>query len=173
MRSVILALTLGLSLAACVSVPTDNAVQAETVIVDTAATDTATAEAAVLNVLQTQSAAWNRGDIDGFMAGYWNSEQLRFASGGDVTTGWAATNARYKARYKDRAAMGQLTFDRLGTSVLASDAAIVHGRWALDREADRPTGLFTLVFRNFGQGWVIVSDTTTSASTERILLTRL
>lgn len=158
MRSVIFALTLGLSLGACVSAPTSNAVQVEAVAVDKVA-----AEAAIINVLQAQSEAWNRGDIDGFMAGYWNSEQLRFASGGDVTTGWAATNARYKARYKDRAAMGRLTFDRLETTVLAADAAILHGQWALDRETDRPSGLFTLVFRDFGQGWVIVSDTTTSA----------
>ena len=59
--------------------------------------------------------------------------------------------------------MGHLIFDNLETVLLADDAAILHGRWALEREADRPSGLFTLVFRNFGQGWVIVSDTTTSA----------
>jgi len=114
-------------------------------------------------VLTTQQSAWNRGDIDAFMEGYWKHEALRFASGGNVTNGWQATIDRYKARYTDRAAMGTLDFSGLDIEVLSQDAAVVHGRWVLERATDRPSGLFTLVFRNFGSGWVIVSDTTTSA----------
>ena len=121
------------------------------------------AQAAIMSVLQEQSQAWNRGDIEAFMDGYWKSEQLRFGSGGDITLGWQATIDRYKARYTDRAAMGQLEFSQLQTEIFSPSAAIVHGRWALQRENDRPSGLFTLVFRDFGEGWVIVSDTTTSA----------
>jgi len=128
----------------------------------------------VTAVLMAQQEAWNRGDIDAFMEGYWKSEQLRFGSGGDVTLGWQGTIDRYKARYTDRTAMGTLGFSDLDVQVLSDQAdldvqvlsdqaAIVHGRWALERATDRPSGLFTLVFRNFGDGWVIVSDTTTSA----------
>ena len=116
-------------------------------------------------VLLAQQDAWNRGDIDAFMEGYWKDERLRFASGGNITHGWQATIDRYKARYTDRAAMGTLEFSDLDVQALtASGAAIVHGRWALARAEDRPSGLYTLVFRNFGdEGWLIVSDTTTSA----------
>jgi len=114
-------------------------------------------------VLTAQQEAWNRGDIDAFMEGYWKSEQLRFASGGDVTLGWQATIDRYKARYTDRTAMGDLLFSDLEVQALSKTAAIVHGRWALQRASDRPSGLFTLVLRDIGGGWVIVSDTTTSA----------
>lgn len=128
--------------------------------------DAASSETAIRAVLTRQAAAWNRGDIDAFMQDYWKSEQLRFASGGTVTHGWQATIDRYKTRYGDRAAMGTLTFDGLDVDVLAPDAAIVHGQWALARAGDRPSGLYTLVFRNFGEGWVIVSDTTTSAAGE-------
>ena len=32
-------------------------------------------------VLDAQVSAWNAGDLDGFMAGYWNSEELKFLSG--------------------------------------------------------------------------------------------
>ena len=117
----------------------------------------------IQSVLMAQQTAWNRGDIDAFMEGYWKHEALRFASGGNVTNGWQATIDRYKARYKDRAAMGMLAFSGLDIQVLSDNAAVVHGQWALVRAADRPSGLFTLVFRNFGSGWVIVSDTTTSA----------
>ena len=114
-------------------------------------------------VLRAQQAAWNAGDIDGFMDGYWSSPDLRFASGGSVTTGWQETRDRYHANYSDRALMGQLSFADLDVNLLGSDAAVVHGAWALERVNDNPSGLFTLVFKELGDGWVIVSDTTTSA----------
>lgn len=117
---------------------------------------------AVTAVLTAQQDAWNRGDIDAFMEGYWKNEQLRFASGGTVVKGWQATIDRYKTRYKDRAAMGELAFSALEVLPLTDEAAIVHGAWRLQRANDAPSGLFTLVFHKLGD-WVIVSDTTTSA----------
>ncbi|MHA7898542.1 MAG: YybH family protein [Henriciella sp.] len=117
----------------------------------------------ILNVLATQQTAWNAGDIEGFMQGYWQSPDLRFASGGSVTKGWQETLERYQTNYSDRSLMGTLSFDELYVTRLGDDAAIVHGAWALQRNADRPSGLFTLVFRKFGDDWKIVSDTTTSA----------
>ncbi|MEO1305109.1 MAG: nuclear transport factor 2 family protein [Pseudomonadota bacterium] len=120
-------------------------------------------EEQILSVLTTQQAAWNTGDIDGFMEGYWVSPDLRFASGGSVTSGWQATLDRYKTNYSDRSLMGSLSFDELEVALLSDDAAVVHGAWALQRADDRPSGLFTLVFRKFSDEWKIVSDTTTSA----------
>jgi len=117
----------------------------------------------ILAVLYAQQDAWNNGDIDGFMQGYWRSEQLRFASGGSITRGWQATRDRYHARYSDRTIMGTLAFTDLEVDLLSSDAAIVHGAWALERETDRPNGLFTLVLRQMDGRWKVVSDTTTSA----------
>ena len=117
----------------------------------------------IRGVLTEQAAAWNRGDIDGFMQGYWNSEQLRFASGDSVTYGWAAANQRYHAHYPDRAAMGTLAFSDLDVELLAPDAAIVFGHWALQREHDRPHGLFTLVLRKTAEGWKISRDHTSAA----------
>ncbi|MEL6859763.1 MAG: DUF4440 domain-containing protein [Pseudomonadota bacterium] len=117
----------------------------------------------ILTVLSTQQAAWNDGDIDGFMQGYWVSPELRFASGGTVTYGWQATRDRYHQNYADRSIMGQLEFSNLEVDLLDDDAAIVHGAWALERAEDRPSGLFTLVLKDLEGGWKIVSDTTTSA----------
>ena len=114
-------------------------------------------------VLATQQEAWNAGDIDGFVEGYWQSPELRFASGGAVTTGWQETRDRYHANYADRARMGELSFQDLSVTVLADDAAVVHGAWALQRAEDRPSGLFTLIFQEIDGAWRIVSDTTTSA----------
>lgn len=122
-----------------------------------------TEEDRILSVLTTQQAAWNTGDIDGFMQGYWVSPELRFASGGTVTYGWQATRDRYHARYTDRAIMGELDFSDLQVDLIDDDAAIVHGAWALERAGDRPSGLFTLVLKDVDGDWKIVSDTTTSA----------
>lgn len=116
----------------------------------------------IRNVLDTQVEAWNAGNIDAFMAGYWKNEQLRFGSGGTIERGWQATLERYQRNYSSREAMGSLSFDDLDVQVFSNEAAVVHGRWKLKRAADTPGGLFTLVFRDFGDGWVIVSDTTTS-----------
>lgn len=117
----------------------------------------------ILAVMSEQETAWNTGDIDGFMQGYWESEELRFASGGSVTKGWEETRARYHRNYSDRSIMGNLSFDELNVQLLGSDAAIVHGAWALQRADDQPSGLFTLVFKQIDGEWKIVSDTTTSA----------
>lgn len=111
-------------------------------------------------VMDEQITAWNRGDIDGFMKGYWNSEKLVFVSGDGVTRGWQPTLDRYKKNYDSRAKMGTLTFSDLEITVLSKDAAVVLGSWALTREKDNPKGKFTLLFRKFKEGWRIVMDHT-------------
>lgn len=131
----------------------------DTQLIGSAETD----EDRILSVLTTQQAAWNAGDIDTFMAGYWQSPELRFASGGSVTMGWQETSDRYHANYSDRSLMGTLSFSDLKVDMLSDDAAIVHGAWAITRAEDKPSGLSTLVFRDLDGGWKIVSDTTTSA----------
>src|ERR1700743_2234687 len=84
-------------------------------------------EAAIRAMLETQAAAWNRGDIDGFMQGYWNDPGLRFASGDSVPCGWAAANHRSHAHSPDTAAMGRLQFSEVQVEPLAPDAALVFG----------------------------------------------
>lgn len=111
-------------------------------------------------VLNAQVAAWNAGDIDGFMRGYWNSPELVFVSGANVTKGWQPTVDRYKKNYDTRAKMGVLAFSDLEIEVLSKDSAVVLGSWALQREADNPHGKFTLIFRRFKDGWKVVHDHT-------------
>lgn len=118
------------------------------------------AKAAIRNVLDEQTAAWNRGDIDGFMKGYWNSPEMTFVSGNSVTKGWQPTLERYKKGYNTRAKMGVLSFSELEITMLGKNAALVLGRFTLVRETDKPTGLFTLTFRKFKDGWKIILDHT-------------
>ena len=116
--------------------------------------------AEIRKVMDMQIEAWNAGDIDAFMRGYWNSEKLVFVSGDSVTRGWQPTIDRYKKRYDSRAKMGTLAFSDLEIEALSKDTAKVTGSWALAREADNPKGKFTLIFRRFKDGWKIVHDHT-------------
>lgn len=114
--------------------------------------------------LSTQVAAWNEGNLDAFMAGYAQTDSLRFASGGTVHRGWEAAHTRYKETYPGRTAMGTLAFDSLRVQVLAPNWAVVFGRWRLIRAEDTPYGVFTLLFERRTDGWRIVHDHTSSAA---------
>jgi ketosteroid isomerase-like protein len=118
------------------------------------------AEQQIRQVMYDQAQAWNRGDIDGFMRGYWNSDKLVFVSGDNVTRGWQPTLDRYKKSYDSRAKMGTLTFSDLEITVVSKDAAVVLGSWSLARDGDNPHGKFTLTFRRFSEGWRIIIDHT-------------
>ncbi len=119
------------------------------------------AEQAIRDVLGAQQAAWNRGDLPGFMGGYWRSPKLTFYSGNGVTSGWDATLARYQKRYQSPGTeMGKLDFSELDIHP-GGDMAWVGGRWHLKMSDGKDLGgMFTLVFRKFSDGWKIVHDHT-------------
>ncbi|MDO7852109.1 YybH family protein [Hymenobacter convexus] len=126
-------------------------------------TDTRDA-AAIRQVLTTQTAAWNRGDIPGFMQGYWQSDSLVFIGRKGPTYGWQQTLTNYQKNYPDAAAMGQLDFSGLRITVLAPGAAQVVGHWHLARPtAGDVQGYFLLVLRRFGKEWKVVADHTNSS----------
>jgi ketosteroid isomerase-like protein len=122
---------------------------------------------AVREVLDTQVAAWNKGDLKGFMAGYWKSEKLTFFSGDKIELGWQATYDRYQKRYQaEGREMGKLAFSDLDIEMLGTDTAWVRGRWKLVTSKDSPSGLFTLLFKKFPDGWRIVHDHTSAGQTQ-------
>ena len=122
--------------------------------------------AAILAVLTAQQSDWNKGDIRGFMQGYWNSPELTFAGTREFTRGWQPVMTRYEKTYADKAAMGTLDFSELEIRQLGPDAALVLGKWHLQRQAGDVGGIFTLVFQKFPEGWRIVHDHTTQSSPE-------
>jgi len=118
-----------------------------------------TNEAAIRRVLSDQEKAWNEGNIDKFMTGYWQSDSLQFV-GTEITRGWQATLERYRASYPDRAAMGMLRFEFYRFAFLTPESCLVTGRYTLRRDLDEPTGLFTLLLKKIEGQWVIVYDHT-------------
>jgi len=117
-------------------------------------------EAAIRNVLQTQVESWNRHDLEGFMAGYWNSPALTFFSGASEAQGWEATLERYRQKYQTGdAEMGKLEMTDIRVEMLAPQAAFVRGKFRLTLSNGRqPHGVFTLIFREFPEGWHIIHD---------------
>lgn len=124
--------------------------------------------AAVRRLLNEQAAAWNRGDLDGFLEGYWHSPEVVFQSGGTRNDGFDAMRDRYRKRYQSEGrVMGHLTFSDLEIETLGGKHpthAFARGRYTLDMpDGSHPTGLFTLILRLFDDGWRIVHDHTSSA----------
>lgn len=116
----------------------------------------------IKHLLVSQVEAWNRGDLETFMQGYWNSPDLTFYSGTTITKGWAPTLARYKQRYQSEGReMGKLEFQDLDIDLLSRRSAVVTGKWQLTlKTGQTPHGLFTLVFKRMPEGWRIVHDHT-------------
>ncbi|UOQ95931.1 nuclear transport factor 2 family protein [Hymenobacter sp. 5317J-9] len=122
------------------------------------------AQQAIREVLTTQAAAWNRGDIPGFMQGYWKSDSLVFIGRKGPTYGWQPTLDNYVKNYPNAAAMGQLDFSGLRITLLAPTAAQVVGQWHLARPvAGDVGGYFLLVLRQVDGQWKVVADHTNSA----------
>lgn len=115
-------------------------------------------ELAVRKVLATQSAAWNRGDIDRFMIGYWQNDSMMFIGKSGVNYGWNATLNNYKKGYPDTAAMGKLQFTLLHLKQLSPEYFFVIGKWHLTRTAGNLEGHFTLLFRKIKGQWQIIAD---------------
>ena len=118
--------------------------------------------AAIGALLSAQDAAWNRGDIDAFLATYWHSPELTFSGSSGVSRGWDGVLARYKRVYPDRAAMGTLETSGLEFRFLGPDAALVLGKWHLKREKGDIGGVFSLVWQRFPEGWKIIHDHTSA-----------
>lgn len=116
-------------------------------------------EKAIRDVLSRQEVAWNMGNIEAFMEGYWKSDSLMFI-GEPITYGWKATLERYHRSYPDRDAMGTLKFTFNRFKFISPDACLVTGRYQLTRTSDAPAGMFTLLIRKIDGQWRIVYDHT-------------
>jgi len=115
-------------------------------------------EAEVRDVLTKQNAAWNRGEVDAFMVGYWENDSLMFIGKSGVTYGYKNTLANYKRNYPDTTVMGKLTFTLIQVKQLSPEYFHVTGKYYLTRTIGDASGHFTLMFRKINGKWVIISD---------------
>ena len=115
-------------------------------------------EKAIVKLLSEQDSAWNRGDLESFMKGYWKSDSLMFIGKSGITYGWQKTLDNYKKGYPDTAAMGKLDFEYIEMKRLSDSYFFVVGKWHLTRTIGNLEGAFTLLLRKINNIWVIVKD---------------
>jgi ketosteroid isomerase-like protein len=135
---------------------------ARTRIASQSADPRAADRAKITAVLTAQQNAWNRGDVNAFLVGYWESPELTFSGPNGIARGFEGVRERYKKNYPDRAAMGELAFSDLEFRFLGPDAALVLGRWHLKRENGDVGGVFSLVWQRLPEGWKIIHDHTST-----------
>ena len=114
----------------------------------------------ISKVLQSQSTAWNKGDIPAFMDGYWASDSLTFVGGNGVTYGWQPVLDRYLVSYPNQDRMGKLKFEVIRAKPMGRKNYLVIGKYTLKRKSDQPSGYFTLVWEKIDGNWKIISDQT-------------
>jgi len=139
------------------AVPT-SAVQAPSV--SSSSTTPPSAETAIRQLMADQAAAWNKGNIDEFMKGYWNNDSLMFIGHSGITYGYQQTLDHYKKDYSNADQMGQLFFTLLKVKPLSPDYYFVIGKWLLKRKTGDIGGIYTLLFRKIDGQWQIVCDHT-------------
>jgi hypothetical protein len=115
-------------------------------------------EAAIRKVLNSQTEAWNRGDIEGFMKGYWENDSLMFIGKSGITYGWTNTLNNYKKGYPDTASMGKLIFNLISVKRLSKTYYHVVGKWFLKRSIGDVGGHYNLLFQKINGRWVIIAD---------------
>jgi ketosteroid isomerase-like protein len=113
----------------------------------------------IMQIFQNQQKAWNDGDLESFMNGYWQSDSLKFIGKNGITFGYDATLERYKKSYPDVVTMGKLKFDILSMKKLDKKHVFVIGKWHLKREEKEDLeGHFTLIWERINKKWVIIAD---------------
>lgn len=123
----------------------------------------ADAKQAIQSVLDQQVTAWNRGDIKGFMSGYWNSPDLIYVGNTKVTRGWQTLLDRYEDYSKTSGGqIGTLELQETQITLLSPESALVWGTYRVLQPGQDRKGLYTLVLRRFQEGWRTVYDRTSS-----------
>ena len=115
-------------------------------------------ETAIRNIMNEQTKAWNSGDIEGFMKGYWENDSLMFIGKSGITYGWTNTLNNYRKGYPDTAAMGKLSFNIISVKKLSKEYYYVIGKWYLQRSIGDLSGHYTLLFKKENGHWVIIAD---------------
>ena len=115
-------------------------------------------ETAIRHVLHSQEIAWNNGNVESYMQGYWKNDSVMFIGKSGITYGWQKTLNNYKKGYPDKEAMGKLNFTLLEMKALSPKYYFVVGKWHLQRTIGNLEGIFTLLFRKINGEWLIVAD---------------
>jgi uncharacterized protein (TIGR02246 family) len=108
--------------------------------------------------------AWNRGDLDGFMADYAPGSGTTYIGGRGLLRGPEAIRAAYAPRFAPGARRGTLRFEALEVDVLGPGVVhaiatyVLTGRTAAGADTTIGRGPTSLVMRKGDGRWRIVHD---------------
>lgn len=122
------------------------------------------AKKSILSIMKIQEDNWNKGDIEAYMAGYWNSDSLLFIGGTGPQYGWKKTLDRYLKSYPNKDAMGHLTFETIRFNFLPPKNAQISGKWFLKREEGDLSGYYSLLWEMKNGEWKIIYDHSSSSN---------
>ena len=112
----------------------------------------------ITQLLKDQDQAWNRGDLDGFIAPYDDTGKLVFVSSVVIRSSKELKD-RYEKRYKTgNADFGKLTFSELKVEELAPGLARAWGKWSVEAKDKTSSGFFTLILQKRDGHWRIIHD---------------
>ncbi|OYV64010.1 MAG: hypothetical protein B7Z72_13880 [Gemmatimonadetes bacterium 21-71-4] len=121
------------------------------------AADAAAARRAVVALLDHGAAAWNRGDLAGFVSDY--AFDATFVTRDSVIHGRPAIQARYAPRFAPGGVRDSLYFQDIEVDVLAPYALNAIAYYVLQRgDSVTARGPTSLVMRRVGGRWFIVHD---------------
>jgi len=112
----------------------------------------------IRKVLDEQIKEWNKGNIEGFMQGYWRNDSLMFIGKSGINWGWQKTLDNYRKNYPDTIAMGKLSYDIILVKELSPEYYYVVGKWMLTRSIGNLGGHYNLLFRKINGQWLIIAD---------------
>lgn len=115
-------------------------------------------KAIILATLKAQEKAWNKGDLEGFMQGYWKSDSLKFYGKNGLTLGWQKTLQNYKKSYPTAEYTGSLKFTIDAITKIENGSYYVMGQYNLTREAGNANGVFLIIFKKINDQWKIIAD---------------
>jgi len=112
----------------------------------------------IRKVLDEQIKEWNKGNIEGFMQGYWRNDSLMFIGKSGINWGWQKTLDNYRKNYPDTIAMGKLSYDIILVKEISPEYYYVVGKWMLTRSIGNLGGHYNLLFRKINGQWLIIAD---------------
>jgi uncharacterized protein (TIGR02246 family) len=107
--------------------------------------------------------AWNRGDLEAYLAGYWESEKTRWITRGKIIRGVNAIRAMYKSLFDSPEKMGKFEVKELEVDILTDSDALVVGQWSHTAGQLVRQGVFTVYMKKLEGEWVVVIDHTSAA----------
>lgn len=114
--------------------------------------------ASIRSILDQQQKAWSANNLEGFMAGYWKSDELTYFSRGKITKGWNTTLTNYKRNYPSQKETGTLQFEIANITQINADAYWVMGSYFLTRDAGDANGTFMIILKRINGEWKIIGD---------------